>query len=420
MNNKSQWGLLFFLGAVLCCGGCVLCVVKFPYAANRQLYTTVFPWLGIGFSLASFFAGHFSYPRVHNLKVYLAGYLSCVFGIAFFALYWFFPPIHVAHASEGFRIFLYLIMAINSCAIMCVKSYSKYRTVRQVTLAWVTVESVLIIIARLSPQATHWLQGLAYSRTLDVPFFAEIMVFLVILGLSVSLVNREFFLGGLLAGWAFFFVPAWMSRPFIAGVNSLEIMLFCVMPLYLTAGVLVHWFLRMEHRIQYDPLLHIYNRDYCSRIISEQSNLDTSVPFSIAMIDIDHFKNVNDTYGHQAGDVVLYAVAQAICREVVPEGTVCRYGGEELIIFFPQKTTKEVEPLVENVRTVIEKMKTRTRKKTLSVTVSCGISCREELGQPIIDVIQAADKALYKAKKEGRNQVRLSKTAVEVPKKKQT
>jgi diguanylate cyclase (GGDEF)-like protein len=397
-----------------------LCVVNYPFAANRVLYNSVFPWLGIVFSLASFFAGHFSYPRVHNLKVYLAGYLSCVFGIAFFVLYRFALPGFSGRAAEGYRISLYVLMAINCAAIICIKSYSKYRTVRQITLIWVTVESVLIVIARLSPQATDWLMGLSYSDAWDVRFFVELLAFLVILGLSVALVNREFYLGGLLAGWAFFFVPAWMSRQFLHGGGSLETMLFCVMPLYLTAGVLIHWFLRMEHRIAYDPLLHIYNRDYCSRIIAEQSNLDSSPPFSIAMVDIDHFKNVNDTHGHQAGDMVLYAVAQAICREVVPEGIVCRYGGEELIIFFPQKTVKEAAPLVEGVRKGIEKLKIKTRKKTLGVTVSCGISCREELVQPIIDVIHAADKAMYKAKKEGRNQVRLSKTACDQPKKKPT
>jgi diguanylate cyclase (GGDEF)-like protein len=136
------------------------------------------------------------------------------------------------------------------------------------------------------------------------------------------------------------------------------------------------------------------------------------------MVDIDHFKNVNDTYGHQAGDQVLYTVAQTICREVVPDGVVCRYGGEELIIFFPRKTARQVVPLVEKMRTTIEKAKTKTARKALSVTVSCGISCREDPGQSIMDVIHAADKALYKAKEGGRNQVKTAKTATSPPKKK--
>jgi diguanylate cyclase (GGDEF)-like protein len=183
------------------------------------------------------------------------------------------------------------------------------------------------------------------------------------------------------------------------------------MPVYLTVCVIVQWFMRMDHRISYDPLLHIYNRDYCSKIISEQSSMDTSPSFAVAMVDIDHFKNVNDTYGHQAGDQVLYAVAQAIQREVVPDGTVCRYGGEEMVIFFPQMAIRDAEPIVEKVRASIEAMKVKTRNKTLAVKVSCGVSSREDVSQSVMDVIHAADKALYKAKKEGRNQVRTAKTS---------
>jgi two-component system cell cycle response regulator len=125
----------------------------------------------------------------------------------------------------------------------------------------------------------------------------------------------------------------------------------------------------------------------------------------VAMVDIDHFKKVNDTHGHQAGDQVLYSVAQTICREVVPDGVVCRYGGEELIIFFPQKTISQTAPVVDTMRKVIEATKTKTGKKVLSVTVSSGVSCREEPEQSIADVIKAADKALYKAKEAGRNRI---------------
>jgi diguanylate cyclase (GGDEF)-like protein len=252
----------------------------------------------------------------------------------------------------------------------------------------------------------------------DIRFFGGAVLFCGVAALSAVFVKKDFFLGGLLAGWAIFFVPAWISRVWGHGVYPVETAEFAILPIYLTVSVVVHWFMRMDHRISYDPLLHIYNRDYCSKIISEQSNLDTSPPFSIAMVDIDHFKNVNDTYGHQAGDIVLHAVAQAIQREVVPNGTVCRYGGEEMILFFPQFDIRDVEPIVEKVRASIEAMKVKTRNKTLTVQVSCGVSARESISQNVMDVIQAADKALYKAKKEGRNQVRIAKTPLENAKRK--
>ena len=123
----------------------------------------------------------------------------------------------------------------------------------------------------------------------------------------------------------------------------------------------------------------------------------------------DHFKNVNDTYGHQAGDAVLHSVAQTLLRTLSPQGTVCRYGGEELAVFFPQKKTSEVVPLMERAREEIEKSKTESGKKRISVTISCGISHREITAQTVMEVIHAADKALYKAKKGGRNQVRCAK-----------
>jgi len=172
----------------------------------------------------------------------------------------------------------------------------------------------------------------------------------------------------------------------------------------------IHGFLRMEHRIAYDPLLKIYNRDYCSRIITEQANVNVRPPFGVAMIDIDHFKQVNDSFGHQAGDAVLHDVSQAVQRGVGPDGIACRYGGEELAIFFPQKTAPAVITIAEEMRKDIEKTKTSFGRKTIQVTISVGVSCREQYSQSIVEVIKAADKALYTAKEEGRNRVRSQKT----------
>jgi len=411
MNKKNEWGLGFFLSAVVLAGFAVYVVVRYPYADNRILYTTILPWIGIAFSLTAFFAGHFSYPRVHNVRVYLAGYLTCLFGIAYFLLFRFVwgPP--VPRTGEGYPVVLYALMFVNCTGILFLSSEFKYRVVRQMTLAVVTVESVAVLIVRFSPHATRWARTLDAPQVWDARFFAGALLFGGIAILSALIVKKDFYLGGLLAGWAFFFAPAWVSRVWGHGVYPLELAEFAAMPVYLTVCVIVQWFMRMDHRISYDPLLHIYNRDYCSKIISEQSNMDTSPSFAVAMVDIDHFKNVNDTYGHQAGDQVLYAVAQAIQREVVPDGTVCRYGGEEMVIFFPQMAIRDAEPIVEKVRASIEAMKVRTRNKTLAVKVSCGVSSREDVSQSVMDVIHAADKALYKAKKEGRNQVRTAKTS---------
>jgi diguanylate cyclase (GGDEF)-like protein len=226
----------------------------------------------------------------------------------------------------------------------------------------------------------------------------------------VARLKSEFFLGGLVSGCAFIYSLIWVLNSNVQDIFSVQYEgLLVVAPLFLIIGILVHWFSKMENRVSYDPLLQIYNRDYCSKIISEQSKINSLPPFSIAMVDIDHFKNVNDTYGHQAGDAVLYEVAQAVSRGVAQAGVVCRYGGEELVVFSPQKTMKQLAEIIENVRIDIEKIKTPSGKKKISVTISAGVSQREHSTQTIMDVIQAADKALYKAKDGGRNQIKSGK-----------
>ena len=126
----------------------------------------------------------------------------------------------------------------------------------------------------------------------------------------------------------------------------------------------------------------------------------------VAMIDIDHFKKINDKHGHQAGDQVLFHIAQTVQREVVPEGIVCRYGGEEIAVFFPKRQPKRIIQIMEGVRSAIEHLKIKHGRKNVSVTVSCGIAYRSRSSQRIVDIIHAADKALYRAKNNGRNQVR--------------
>ncbi len=223
----------------------------------------------------------------------------------------------------------------------------------------------------------------------------------------------QFYLGGVLTGTSAIVAASWILSCHAAKPAGGEVVLSLAVAaatFFFEVGILFHWFVRIEHRVKYDPLLHVYNREHCSRILAEQSKLNSTPPFTIVMVDIDHFKKVNDTYGHQAGDAVLYTVAQTISRVVVPTGTLCRYGGEELAVFFPQRTSQEVRRTMEEARVLVQKTKVGTGRKKISVTVSCGISTRTEGTQTLQDVLQAADKALYRAKQGGRNQVRLGAT----------
>jgi diguanylate cyclase (GGDEF)-like protein len=210
----------------------------------------------------------------------------------------------------------------------------------------------------------------------------------VLIGLSTILVRREFSLGGVVSGLLLMQICGWSAVDLQSSGGAISAHLLAELtPLYVGGCLLHHWFVRMEHRIEYDPLLHIYNREFCTRILDEQSRIKTTPPLCIAMVDIDHFKKVNDTHGHRAGDTVLHAVAQLVSREVVPHGTVCRYGGEEFAVFFPNRQLDTVMPILEQVRQKVEQHKIPTEKKTLGVTISIGTAQRTSLSQSLPQVL---------------------------------
>ncbi|MFB6357056.1 MAG: GGDEF domain-containing protein, partial [bacterium] len=132
--------------------------------------------------------------------------------------------------------------------------------------------------------------------------------------------------------------------------------------------------------------------------------------YTIAMIDIDKFKDFNDTYGHDSGDVVLKQVARLL--ESNASGTVYRFGGEEFTIVYPGYGLEEVEEELEQLRKVIANNKVEVTRKSnratklleRKVTVSIGAAEREE-DDTAEEVLNRADNALFKAKDEGRNTV---------------
>ena len=142
--------------------------------------------------------------------------------------------------------------------------------------------------------------------------------------------------------------------------------------------------------------------------------------FTVAMVDVDHFKRFNDTYGHDAGDHVLRLVAARLAQ--APGGsTAYRYGGEEFALVFPGKGAEECLPHLEELREVVETSrftmrrrfrprkakadKGRKTKPTITITVSIGVAERNHRHANPDQVVQAADKALYRAKEAGRNRV---------------
>jgi diguanylate cyclase len=131
-------------------------------------------------------------------------------------------------------------------------------------------------------------------------------------------------------------------------------------------------------------------------------------PFAIVVLDIDHFKNVNDTYGHAKGDEILKIVAALVKSAIRETDKIFRYGGEEFVIWMPKMETNTAIQASDKIRRVIEGQNWNAIAKGLKVTASFGISCVKE-DDTTTTVFNRADKALYRSKNNGRNQVSFEK-----------
>jgi diguanylate cyclase (GGDEF)-like protein len=155
-----------------------------------------------------------------------------------------------------------------------------------------------------------------------------------------------------------------------------------------------------------DPLTGALNRRHFMELMTrEQRRADRySTTYSILMIDIDHFKRVNDTYGHQVGDQAIQAMADACKRIVRPTDLVARYGGEEFIVTLTHTDQAGALRVAERLREGVAEIAVPTEKGALSFTISIGLSTYAKKST-VDKIIGRADQALYKAKQGGRNRV---------------
>jgi len=166
---------------------------------------------------------------------------------------------------------------------------------------------------------------------------------------------------------------------------------------------------RLEELSSRDGLTGLYNRrEFEARLREEtQRARRYAKPLSVMLLDIDHFKNVNDRYGHQAGDETLIAVADLIRLSARPMDAVCRYGGEELAVILPETDASGAGIVAERIRaSVAESLTTTPQGDEIQVTVSIGFATFPQDGDTGSGLVKAADDALYAAKQEGRNLVR--------------
>lgn len=156
-----------------------------------------------------------------------------------------------------------------------------------------------------------------------------------------------------------------------------------------------------------DSLTGIYNRKYLNEKLAEQVNYasDAHSVFSILMIDVDHFKAYNDTYGHVAGDKVLSRLGPLLKAQLRSSGFVARYGGEEFFALLPEVGVKDAVTVAERIRTTVADEPFGESGDEVRLTLSIGVATFEDRGETPESLIAAADKALYRAKKNGRNRV---------------
>jgi diguanylate cyclase (GGDEF)-like protein len=165
---------------------------------------------------------------------------------------------------------------------------------------------------------------------------------------------------------------------------------------------------QLEELSRRDGLTGLFNKREFSRILQEQVERYKrhKHPFHLLMMDLDHFKNVNDTYGHLAGDDVLKAVAAAIRREARTLDHVARYGGEEMVLILPETDPAGALVMAERVRSAVAALKIPVAaSKEIGVTLSLGVAGFPADADSAEALIAAADQALYAAKEAGRNRV---------------
>jgi diguanylate cyclase (GGDEF)-like protein len=157
-----------------------------------------------------------------------------------------------------------------------------------------------------------------------------------------------------------------------------------------------------------DPLTGLYNRRYFEESLSRELHRAnrTGRNVSLVMLDLDHFKHFNDTFGHQVGDILLKEVAGVLKGRVRAGDLACRYGGEEFSLIIAEADTEGAYKCVESIREAIKHLSLHNRGQTLgTVTVSAGIATYPPHAASSEDLIHAADEALYRAKKAGRDAI---------------
>ena len=193
----------------------------------------------------------------------------------------------------------------------------------------------------------------------------------------------------------------WLVNPYAA--------ILPVIPLYLIYRVLK--VPSLQRQIEIDPKTKLFNARYFNEVLEKELERANRFdrPLTIVMGDLDLLRNINNTYGHLAGDVVLYGIADILKEEIQAYNVICRFGGEEFAILMPETTLEEAYPRIEAIREAIAstEFEVSTSVTPIQATMSFGLAGRDTHVQTANEIVHNADVALYSAKLNGRNKTRI-------------
>jgi diguanylate cyclase (GGDEF)-like protein len=174
---------------------------------------------------------------------------------------------------------------------------------------------------------------------------------------------------------------------------------------------------KLRQEAIHDSLTGLFNRRFLDETLPIElaRSKRANSPLTILLLDIDHFKKINDTYGHQVGDAVLQSVGHALKTSVRAGDIVCRYGGEEFILVFPGMKAENGRTRAEKLRVMVASQTVSGRDQLITVTISIGGSVFPNDGNSSDELISLADLALYRAKQNGRNRVEFAEPDDNVP-----
>ena len=166
----------------------------------------------------------------------------------------------------------------------------------------------------------------------------------------------------------------------------------------------------LEHMALFDSLTSLYNRKAIEFALNNEIQRSGRYQHkvSVLLLDLDHFKNINDTYGHQAGDQVLEAFAEVITDSIRGTDSAGRYGGEEFIVLLPETALENAVALAERLRQRVAELRVQSGDNTIKLTTSIGVAVYPDHADSWKSLYPILDKALYAAKHAGRNAVKVA------------